>query len=63
MKFALSIQIGNDAMQTWEHVTWALDAVARQIRESCEGEVGREASVIMDANGNIVGRWSTKGGV
>jgi hypothetical protein len=63
MKFALSIKIGNDAMQTWEHVSWALDAVARQIRESCEDQVNPEASVIMDADGNIVGRWSTKGGV
>lgn len=53
-KFTLSINLGNDAMQTREEVAEALERVAGTLRASSLPE---DTQHIRDANGNAVGRW------
>ena len=52
--FTLSIELGNEAMQTGE------DA-ARALREVATGlDQGYDKGRIVDDNGNAVGKWSLK---
>ena len=55
MKFTLEIDLGNDAMQSVNDVSWALQNVCRIVRE-VTATAGESAS-ILDLNGNRVGRW------
>ena len=58
MKFTLSIELENEAMQTGDDVARALRKVAVQLRGH---ELNRDDGwKILDANGNTVGRWAVK---
>jgi hypothetical protein len=49
--FTMRVTLGNDAMQTSEHVAAALRQVAALIGR------GRDCGKVMDANGNSCGVW------
>ncbi len=49
--FTVSIEFGNDAMQTGTDVADALDDIARKLRG------GYESGSVRDINGNTVGSW------
>jgi hypothetical protein len=49
-KFYVLINLGNEAMQTEEDVSEALNQIRKKILTSNEG-------IILDSNGNNVGRW------
>jgi hypothetical protein len=51
MKFTLTIELGNDAMNDNEHIAGALRAVAGKL------EGGRDGGYILDGNGNNVGAY------
>jgi len=51
MTFILKIEMGNDAMQTTEDISEALDRVKSKLKS------GREYLTIVDKNGNTVGRY------
>lgn len=56
MKFSLTIELGNNAMQTGSDIADALRGVVSGI--GCHDELtGCESARILDANGNSVGRW------
>jgi hypothetical protein len=59
MRFTLSIDLGNAAMQTSGDVADALMGVISKIMESEELEPGHATS-IMDVNGNRVGQWKVR---
>lgn len=50
-KFTLSIDLGNEAMQTGEDVATALKAVASKLAH------GEDSGRVRDENGNTVGEW------
>jgi hypothetical protein len=50
-KFTLSIELGNEAMQTGEDVARALREVAKKL------DGGDDSGRIRDENGNTVGEW------
>jgi hypothetical protein len=50
-QFTLTIELGNDAMQSGEDVANALVEIAADLR------VGQESGRIRDYNGNTVGSW------
>jgi hypothetical protein len=52
--FKLTIELGNDAMETNTDVARALTQVVKKIRESRLNDAGS----IRDDNGNTVGEWS-----
>lgn len=61
MKFTLEINLGNEAMQTFENIEDALHDVLNDVggeflsgRTPQEGQVGLP---IRDRNGNTVGKW------
>ena len=56
MKFTLTIELGNDAMQTDTDIRDVLHATAYKARLSNPPEDGDEGSV-HDYNGNTVGKW------
>lgn len=59
MKFQLEIELGNDAMQTYDDVSQALKSVRaylKEYRQSEEVEADDNAP-IRDLNGNTVGKW------
>jgi hypothetical protein len=58
VKFTLEIELGNDAMQTPEDVTDALEEVVKQIRDRHWDGWTPGGESIRDINGNTVGRWS-----
>lgn len=61
-KFSMTIELGNDAMQTHRHVAKALNELAERIKKAPFSKVGCEPAQnegkIRDANGNTVGKWS-----
>ena len=68
MKFVLSIDLGNDAMQTPGDVAEALWRVYRNLNSLTAARVGSgdvklratDEGKIIDVNGNTVGRWEVK---
>lgn len=52
----LNIELGNDAMQTYEDLAAALEKTAKKLRIYARVEPG-ETGRIMDTNGLSVGRW------
>ena len=59
MKFTLTIDLGNEAMQDQHDVAKALRGVADRLSKltsTCFGPYGLEGK-IMDTNGNGVGGW------
>jgi hypothetical protein len=61
MKFSLSIELGNDAMQSGFDVATALEAAAAYIHDLSENTGALEAqdgAAIFDTNGNRVGFWA-----
>ena len=54
MKFTLTIELGNDAMQTPEDVAGALREVADDVERTSMPQDGHR---VRDYNGNTVGRW------
>lgn len=62
MKFKLEIELGNDAMKTARHLNAAIRKVASSVlaHEDDDEEGFKDkviGSVILDENGNKVGRW------
>lgn len=51
MQFTLTIQMGNDAMQTLEDVAETLRTVQSGL------ERGKASGIVFDYNGNPVGEW------
>jgi len=60
-RFTLTIQLGNDAMQTWGDIANALRDTARRIEIDHDVESG-DSAPIHDLNGNRVGKWHTDNG-
>jgi hypothetical protein len=56
MKFTLTIELGNDAMQKRSHVAKALRDAAKEVVSS-PATVRNEGRKIRDVNGNTVGEW------
>ncbi len=56
MVFKQEIELGNDAMQTYEDIAKSLEQTAAKLRTYAKVTVG-ESGRIMDRNGNSVGRW------
>jgi len=60
MTIKLTIETGNDAMQTWGDVVKAIkNAVEYYARIDCEPHDG-ESRKIYDANGNVVGKLTVE---
>lgn len=66
MKFVLSIELGNDAMNFGYEVAEALEAAGKDLREAHESNRGHDVKhwdkfdqshIIRDCNGNTVGKW------
>jgi hypothetical protein len=60
MKFTLEIELGNDAMQSWQDIRDALKAVIVKTGDklNCHATpTEHDGTVIFDENGNIVGKW------
>lgn len=61
MKFTLEIELGNDAMQTYDDIAEALCSVADFLHDNTNVAGPNEATYsnrqIFDANGNRVGSW------
>jgi len=65
MTFKLTIELGNDAMQTFGDVAEALNDVAEKLNMMPLEECGSadpydRAGKIRGANGNTVGAWEVK---
>lgn len=63
MTFTLTIELGNDAMQSSADVRVALQEVRLallQQRHSWFNVVKVDGAKILDANGNSVGQWSVE---
>lgn len=58
-RFELSIELGDDAMQTPDQVAVALRQVAERLTGRGDFE-GDESGTIIDFNGNTVGTWEAK---
>lgn len=56
MQFTLSIELGNDVMQTPSEVAAALGRVSEKLARRGEFYPD-EGGVLMDENGNSVGAW------
>jgi hypothetical protein len=50
-EFSMKITLGNDAMQTTQHVSAKLREIAERI------DRGQDGGKVMDDNGNSVGSW------
>jgi hypothetical protein len=60
MKFMLTITLGNEAMQTGDHVAQALRETAERVEQTWGDDLAQYTRIvndIFDANGNNVGRW------
>jgi hypothetical protein len=57
MKITIEIELGNEAMQTFDDVATAVQDCANSLSDStgilCDGE----AAKLWDSNGNTVGKW------
>lgn len=61
-KFQLTINLGNDAMQTGTDVAGALRAVAKRLEDN-HGEFifeDDDHGFCRDVNGNTVGKWTVE---
>lgn len=58
MRFTLTIELGNAAMMTGEHVAAALKSVAEWIDDDTPFTGAEDGESIRDINGNRVGGWS-----
>lgn len=58
MTFTLTIELGNDAMQSGADVVEAMDRLKRKIVNSDFARV--DGGKIMDENGNSVGTWEVR---
>ena len=58
MKFVLTIDIGNDAMQTGDDVADAVRQVSRNLAANIDTFRPDDTGRVFDANGNTVGGWS-----
>jgi hypothetical protein len=65
MKFAMEIQLGNEAMKDGDHIARALRLVAGALTDGAPEELYQALSRgeellyrICDVNGNVVGGWS-----
>lgn len=56
-RFKLEIELGNEEMQSPEHVADALEHLAEVLRENSENVLRNEKQSIFDVNGNDVGYW------
>ncbi len=56
MRFTLEIELGNEAMRTFDHVADALYGV-RQLMQGLDEPDSPCSSIIRDVNGNTVGMW------
>lgn len=56
MRFSLTINLGNDAMNDPISLSDALRGVARDLRSSID--LAAQVNTIRDFNGNSVGTWS-----
>ncbi len=57
MKFTLTIELGNDAMQTRSDIEEALRKLGQNLRHMSDPPEAGDGCGIMDLNGNRVGRW------
>jgi len=61
MKFTIEIELGNDAMQSYQDVRDALKQVICKVGSAVYSRSGTpsegDGSKIMDENGNSVGKW------
>lgn len=51
-RFTVTIDVGNDAMQTLEDIAGTLEGVAERLR------MGESSGKVRDLNGNTVGRFT-----
>lgn len=58
MKFTLTIELGNDLMQTSEDIGAALVRYGRKFIEGADGIDVRDSGKVQDINGNTVGEWT-----
>lgn len=59
MKFKLEIELGNDAMQSYEDIIGALEKTAGKLRETARfhAPAKGDTAKVMDQNGLSVGKW------
>lgn len=61
MKFVLTIELGNDAMQTKDDIAAVLTETAARIPRAIVGRIGvGDSAFIRDINGNRVGNWEVQ---
>ena len=60
MTFTLKIRLYNDALQTWYDLANALRKIAEQVQDIGDESVSHDSSVVMDSNGNTVGKWGVR---
>ena len=58
MKFTLTIELGNDAMQTRADIEEALRKLGQNLRHMSDPPEIDDEGGILDINGNNVGAWS-----
>jgi len=62
MKFKLTIELGNDAMLTFQDIRRALIETTNRIQRNRDGLPSQgDGAEIRDINGHSVGRWQMKG--
>ncbi len=57
MKFTLEIELGDEAMQTYNDIGYALQQTAAVMFRHDQDEPVESSNPIRDLNGNIVGGW------
>lgn len=57
MKFTLEIELGNEAMQTRDDIEEALRNLGQNLRYMSDPPSVGDDGVIIDYNGNTVGKW------
>ena len=63
MRFKLKIDLGNDAMLTYDDLAMALHRVADKLKDHYGVAMGEAEGAVIDENGNSVGRWRFDGGM
>jgi hypothetical protein len=57
MRFTLTIELGNDAMQTRADIEEALRKLGQDLRYMSDPPEDGDDGVVADTNGNKVGTW------
>lgn len=58
MRFTLTIELGNDAMQDYGDLALAVQKLARKLNDMAEGAIqAGDDGKVFDLNGNNVGTW------